>query len=284
MKVTRVSPFRLSASGGCGCNRVPSTAATASLYLFSTSLNRCHSRKFHLDGQSGRQKGWMGEKKTKKKGGEDNKTLWFLRGALNKWIHLEAAVRLVCIPTAADETAAAGGIWRACAAIVFDACHRGNSFSRGLPLRSPRICVLWPNNAVKMNLLMWWRRLCCVPASSHWHCHSPYLPVGHGLTWPLRGQKVSEQIMAHLHCWHLDLCDHQLLSLFFFFSQCLWLYFVSFANITAETFIHLLWSYSHTLFSPPPSPFHSLTCILFCCPSPSCIDLKPSHCKVHCIV
>lgn len=162
MKVTLVSPFRLLASVCYGCNRVPSAAATAGMYLFSTSLNRCHSSKFHLDGQSGRKERWMRWEKQKGRGKKkDNKTLWFLRGARNKWIHLGAVVQLACIPTAADETAAAAGIWRACASIVFDTCHRGNSFSLGLPLRPLRICLLWPNNAVKINLFMW-RRRCVV--------------------------------------------------------------------------------------------------------------------------
>lgn len=68
MKVTLVSPFSLMASVGYSCNRVPSTAATASLYLFSTSLNRCHSGKFHLVGRSGRKGRGTGWEKQKGRG------------------------------------------------------------------------------------------------------------------------------------------------------------------------------------------------------------------------
>lgn len=86
----------------------------ASLYLFSASLNRCYSRKFHLDSE---------EKK-------DNKALWFLQGAVNKWIHLEAGTRPVCILRARWNGGERGrGVRRILLVIGFDVWQDGNSFS-----------------------------------------------------------------------------------------------------------------------------------------------------------
>lgn len=135
-------PFFL--GSGWGRNLVPS--ACASLYLFSASLNWCYSRKFHLDSH----------------GKKDNKTLWFLWGALNKWIHLEASARPVCILTLADETQRwRQGFWerrngKGCSAVIgFDVCQEGNSFSLGL-LGYLHISLLWPSDPVKISLFMWY--------------------------------------------------------------------------------------------------------------------------------
>lgn len=90
MKVTLFFPSLFWGGGGYGYNRVPYRCAR--LYLFSASLNQCYSRKFHLDRR------WR-EGKNKR-----TTRLWFLRGAVNKWIHLEAGVRPACILTPADES------------------------------------------------------------------------------------------------------------------------------------------------------------------------------------
>lgn len=93
------------------------------------------------------------------------------------------------------------------------------------------------------------------------------------------------------HRWPLDLCDHQLLLLSFHSVS------LALCPHTSSLLLTLLFQTSKLklfftwcdltrtpIFSSPSSPSHSLTCIPFSCLPPPCIVLKPSHCKVRCIV